>query len=186
MRTNVHHLIEHRARSHPAAPALTVKNQTIGYGELWTSIRGAAAGLSSLGVTAEQRVAVYLDKRVETVAAVFGGASAAGGVFVPVNPLLRSAQVRHILVDCAVTVLVTSPERWALLRGGDLETCPDLEHVVVVGALPDDPPPCRYAVHPWEGLCTPRGAYRAPRRSISTWPRSSTRRGVPEGRKVWC
>ncbi len=164
MRTNVHHLIEHRALSHPAAPALTVKNQTIGYGELWTSIRGAAAGLSSLGVAAEQRVAVYLDKRVETVAAMFG-ASAAGCVFVPVNPLLRSAQVRHILVDCAVTVLVTSPERWALLRG-DLETCPDLEHVVVVGALPDDPPSCRYAVHSWAGLCPPRRHDLAPTATI--------------------
>ena len=43
------------------------------------------------------------------------GASAAGGVFVPVNPLLRPQQVGYILDDCGVRVLVTSPERLELL-----------------------------------------------------------------------
>ena len=80
----------------------------------------------------EQRVAVFLDKRIETVAAIFG-TSAAGAAFVPVNPLLRPAQVGHILRDCDVRVLVTSPERLALMRD-ELASCPTVEHVVLVGA----------------------------------------------------
>ena len=44
------------------------------------------------------------------------GRSAAGGVFVPVNPLLKAKQVGYILDDCAVRVLVTPPERLDLLR----------------------------------------------------------------------
>ena len=36
------------------------------------------------------------------------GAAAAGGVFVPVNPLLKAEQVAYILRDCDVRVLVTS------------------------------------------------------------------------------
>jgi acyl-CoA ligase (AMP-forming) (exosortase A-associated) len=152
MRTNLHHLIEDRARSHPDSPALTFKQATLNYGELWTQVRGVAAGLGELGMAREQRVAVYLDKRIETVAAIFG-VSAAGAAFVPVNPLLRPAQVGHILRDCDVRVLVTSPDRLALMRD-DLESCPTIEDVVLVGArnADEEEPPTPYRVHGWERL----------------------------------
>src|SRR4051794_26306776 len=132
MRTNLSHLIEDRARSHPDSPALTFKQTTLNYEALCTQVRAVAAGLGELGVAREQRVAVLLDKRIETVAAIFG-ASAAGAAFVPVNPLLRPAQVGHILRDCDVRLLVTSSERLALLRD-ELASCPTIEHVVLVGA----------------------------------------------------
>jgi acyl-CoA ligase (AMP-forming) (exosortase A-associated) len=152
MRTNLHHLIEDGALSHPDSPALTFKQQTLDYGALWTLVRGAAAGLVELGVAREQRVAVYLDKRIETVAAIFG-ASAAGAAFVPVNPLLRPAQVGHILRDCDVRVLVTSPERLALMRD-ELASCPTVESVVLVGTRSEEGEPAqRYQVHGWERLC---------------------------------
>jgi len=77
------------------------------------------------------RVAVYLDKRPETVIALFG-AAAAGGVFVPVNPLLKPDQVAYILKDCNVRILVTSPERLGLLTPV-LPECHDLRAVIVVG-----------------------------------------------------
>ena len=157
MRSNLHHLLEQRARSHPETPALTFKKETVSYEELWARTYSAAAGLLRLGATREQRVAVYLDKRIETVAAVFG-ASVAGCVFVPVNPMLRPAQVQHILLDCDVTVLVTSPERLELLRA-ELASCPSLKHVVLVGSV--DVPhhaSSSYAVHRWSELCTPENA----------------------------
>ena len=151
MRTNLHHLVEHAARSHPDSPALTFKKETLNYDALWTQVRGVAAGLRELGVAREQRVAVYLDKRIETVVAIFG-ASAAGAAFVPVNPLLRPAQVGHILRDCDVRVLVTSPERLALLRD-ELTSCPTVEDVVLVGAgIEEAEPSAHYRVHGWEQL----------------------------------
>ena len=160
MRTNLHHLIEDRARSHPDSPALTFKQETLNYDALWTQVRGVAAGLGELGVAREQRVAVYLDKRIETVAAIFG-ASAAGAAFVPVNPLLRPAQVGHILRDCDVRVLVTSPERLALMRD-ELASCPTVENVVLVGARIEEGEPACALPGPWMGAATrigPRGAY---------------------------
>jgi acyl-CoA ligase (AMP-forming) (exosortase A-associated) len=116
-----------------------------------------AAGLRGLGVAPGERVAIYLDKRLETVAAVFG-TSAAGGVFVPVNPLLRPAQVGHILADCAVRVLVTTPERLALVRD-ELETCKSVQHVVIVGGGPTgaERGPS-YAVIDWESVRSAEGA----------------------------
>jgi acyl-CoA ligase (AMP-forming) (exosortase A-associated) len=152
MRTNLHHLVEHGARTHPCSPALTYKTETLNYGGLWSQVQGVAAGLRDLGVTREQRVAVFLDKRIETVAAIFG-ASAAGAAFVPVNPLLRPAQVGHILRDCDVRVLVTSSERLALMRD-ELATCPTVEDVVVVGVGIDEAQAAaHYRVHGWKRLC---------------------------------
>ncbi|MGB3483056.1 MAG: acyl-CoA ligase (AMP-forming), exosortase A system-associated [Mycobacterium sp.] len=154
MRTNLHHLIEDRARSHPETPALTFKRETLGYGELWNRILAAATGLDGLGVMREQRVAVYLDKRPETVVAVFG-ASAAGAVFVPLNPLLRPAQVGHILRDCGVRVLITSAERLALLRD-ELASCPDITDVILVGT-PEVESQHRghHRIHLWDTLSGP-------------------------------
>ena len=79
-----------------------------GVQDLDAMVRQFTAGLMGLGVQRAERVAVYLDKRNETVVASFG-ATAAGAVFVPVNPLLKPEQVAFILRDCNVRVLVTSP-----------------------------------------------------------------------------
>jgi acyl-CoA ligase (AMP-forming) (exosortase A-associated) len=89
-----------------------------------------ASGLIALGVGRGERVAVYLEKRLETVIASFG-AAAAGAVFVPVNPLLKPEQVAFILRDCNVRVLVTSAQRSAALECV-LPHCADLRHVVLV------------------------------------------------------
>ena len=159
MRTILHHLIEHRARSHPDSPAVTFKQETLTYDALWTQVQSVAAGLGELDVARDQRVAVFLDKRIETVAAIYG-ASAAGAAVVPVNPLLRPMQVGHILRDCDVRVLVTSLQRLALMRD-ELASCPTIEHVVLVGArIEQEEPPAHYEVHGWERLRDGlRGAY---------------------------
>ena len=66
--------------------------------------------MAALDIARGARVAVYLEKRIETVVASFG-APAHGAVFVPINPLLKAEQVGYILRDCDVRVLVTSAER---------------------------------------------------------------------------
>jgi len=110
------HLISRAAGAHEGSPALTAGDRTLSYAELGRAVSGFAAGLSAMGLCRGDRVAVYLDKRIEAVVAMFG-AAAAGAAFVPVNPLLRPAQVDHILGDCQVRCLVTSAERLATLGG---------------------------------------------------------------------
>lgn len=134
VRTQLHHIVAETARRLGDQPALTAKELTLTYAELWQEVAGVAAGLRRLGLQRGERVAIYLDKRVETVSAMFG-ASAALGVFVPVNPLLRAEQVAYILADCTARVLVTTPERLQLLRD-QLEGCKSVRHVVVLGAAP--------------------------------------------------
>ncbi|SRR6266511_256838 len=150
MRTQVHHIVAETARTRGDSPALTFKAATLTYGQLWQEIVGVAAGLRRLGLDRGERVAVYLDKRIETVAALFG-ASAAGGVFVPVNPLLRPRQVGHILADCDVRVLVTTAARFALL-GDELAGCKSVEHIVLLDCDPDGVPQATQQVTSWDDL----------------------------------
>ncbi|MGZ8215944.1 acyl-CoA ligase (AMP-forming), exosortase A system-associated [Methylomagnum sp.] len=116
---------------HHARPALAEGTRALGYGQLLEETQRAANLLLALGIGRAERVAVYLEKRVDTVVALFG-AAAAGGVFVPVNPLLKPEQVGHILTDCDVRILVTSPERLELLRE-TLARCRALRTIVLVG-----------------------------------------------------
>lgn len=152
MRTYVHDLVAEMARVRPGAPALSYRDTTVSYEQLWHDVRSFATALHGLGLRRGDRVAVYLDKRIETVVALFG-TSAAGGVFVPVNPLLRPRQVGYILQDCGARVLVTSPDRLALLRG-DLDESKSVENVVLAGydsAAAALEPGDRYAVSGWPG-----------------------------------
>ncbi len=127
-------LIALSAGARPQAVALTYGKHHLRYGELQDSIERFAGGLIGLGLQRGERVAIYLEKRFETVIASFG-APAAGGVFVPLNPLLKPEQVAYILRDCNVRVLVTSPERLALLAAV-LAECHDLRQVVLLDAQP--------------------------------------------------
>ena len=163
MRTSLHHLLETGARSASDASAITYREVTRSYGELWARARQVAGGLAELGLERGDRVAVFLEKRIETVESLFG-ISAAGGVLVPINPLLRASQVAYILGDCDVRVLVTTSERLELLASV-LEDCPQLEHVIVVGDVAQEPGDGTAARQRWADVVD-GAAELVPRRSI--------------------
>jgi acyl-CoA ligase (AMP-forming) (exosortase A-associated) len=142
--------LEASARRDPDAPALTAQATMLSYAALRREVAGAATGLRDLELEAGDRIAIYLDKRVETVVAMLG-CSRAGYVFVPVNPVLRARQVGHILEDCAVKVLVTSADRLRALRA-ELATRKSLRHVLVLGEPLGDDEDCHYRVHTWSDV----------------------------------
>ena len=142
-------LIVLAAAREPEAPALRYGDDRIGYGELNHRVQAVARAFVRLGATRSDRIAVYLEKRPETVISLFA-ASTAGAVFVPINPLLRSKQVQHILKDSNARILVTSPARLAAL-GDVLGQCPDLRHIVTVDGLSRDVPE-GIACLAWEDL----------------------------------
>jgi acyl-CoA ligase (AMP-forming) (exosortase A-associated) len=156
-------LVATSAQRDPDAPALTARKTTTSYTDLHDRTELAAAGLRALGLDGGERVAVFLDKRIETVVALLA-CSRAGGVFVPVNPVLRARQVRHIVDDCAARVLVTSTDRLRALRA-ELSACKSLSYVVVLGHSLVEDNDARYRVLPWsevaervgQGVCPPTG-----------------------------
>ena len=130
-------LIVLAAQQRPQAVALSQGDAQCSYAALNDAVSGVAAGFLQLGVERADRVGIYLEKRLEAVVASFA-APMAGAVFVPINPVLKAQQVAHILRDCNVRVLVTSPERLALLAA-ELSACPDLRHVVLCAPSADMP-----------------------------------------------
>ncbi|MEH6433558.1 acyl-CoA ligase (AMP-forming), exosortase A system-associated [Massilia sp. DD77] len=135
----IHDFIFDSARRTPGASALAYGARRLDYAALALEVEEAGGALLAAGVQPGERVAVYLEKRIENVAAMFG-AAAIGAVFVPVNPLLKAEQVAYILADCNVRVLLTSPERLAPLADA-ITACPDLRTVFVTGdKLPEQRP----------------------------------------------
>ena len=137
------------AERSPNAPALSLKEQRLDYASVAGSLERFAAALVGMGIGKLERVAVYLPKQPETVITMFGAARA-GCAFVPVNPLLKAPQVGHILRDSNVRVLITSPERAVTLET-ELQTCPDLRHLVLTSSGPVQVP-AGLDVLRWEDL----------------------------------
>jgi acyl-CoA ligase (AMP-forming) (exosortase A-associated) len=159
----LHDLIFDSAARAPSTEALVDGGRRVDYAALADLVRQGARSLLSCGLARGERVAVYLEKNIENVAAMFG-AAAAGCVFVPVNPLLKAGQVGHILRDCDVRVLVTSPDRLASL-GDELARCATLRTVFTTG-----PAVCHASspvlLRQWGGLLADLGPPLVPHRVI--------------------
>jgi acyl-CoA ligase (AMP-forming) (exosortase A-associated) len=128
----VHELIARSAERAPEKEALIYQGKRLTYEALASEVERAGNAMLALGLDRAERVAVYLEKRQEAVVSLFA-AAAIGGVFVPVNPLLKPEQVVYILRDCNVRILVTSRERLQLLAPV-LPQCHDLHTVILVNS----------------------------------------------------
>lgn len=102
----LHHLLEHNGA---AADRIAVVDgdRSLTYGDFAGRTADLAAALQGAGIQRGDRVAIFLPKSLEECWAIFG-TSRADAVFVPVNPLLKPPQVRHIVADAGARVVLTS------------------------------------------------------------------------------
>lgn len=113
------------------APALLLRDRQLNYAELERLTGRLAAHLVNHGRTPGDRVACWLGKGL--LAAVLPLAVArAGLVHVPINPVLKRAQVAHILVDSGASLLITNSARAGSLARGDV---PGACHIIDDAAL---------------------------------------------------
>lgn len=110
--------------------ALDDNKQQLTYQQLDQAIDRLADYFIELGLAPMTRIGVYLPKQVEAVISFFA-ASRAGLVFVPINPLLKPAQVSYIAQNCNIELLVTSSQRSKILQG-IFDECEDLIHLLIV------------------------------------------------------
>lgn len=106
----LHHLLDAGA-AHPAREAVIDGDRSFSYDDLSAAVERCAGRLAAAGISRGDRVAVYLPKSFEECWSLIG-TSRADGVFVPVNPLLRSQQVKHIIQDCGARFLITDSVSW--------------------------------------------------------------------------
>ena len=165
MATLLHHFIYEAAERLPSAVALLQRAQMFSYAQLGIDLDHIASGLVALGLAPNERVAVYLPKQYETVLGLFGTA-AAGGVFVPINPILKPEQVGYILRDCNVRVLITARSRAELLAD-ELVRSHDLRHLVLVEGFEEGlQVPASLNCLAWQDLFELSGSANLPHRRI--------------------
>lgn len=177
----LHHLVAASAVRSPDRTALSAAGENLSYAALEARIAAFAGGLRGLHLDRGERVGIFLDKNIANVVATFG-TSAAGGVFVPVNPVLKPDQVGYILRDCNVRVLVTSPERYAALEAV-LADCHDLRHVILTGDGPLPQAPAGATVHPWQAIAgaAPAAGHRVIDTDVAAILYTSGSTGRPKG-----
>lgn len=142
----LHHLLAGRAADGDRVAVIDGERRMT-YGEFGRLMDACAAALQRAGVGQGNRVAIFLPKSLEECWAIFG-TSRAGGVFVPINSLLRVAQIRHIVEDSGAAALITSRalsgqarealagmEGVSLLIVEDIDTAPAAATVPRTGTL---------------------------------------------------
>lgn len=123
------------AHRYPNNEALEYKGEVLSYQQVADDVLSLSGGLGSLGLDKSDRVAIYLEKRLEVASIIFA-ASLSGLTFVPVNPLLKANQVEYIVSDCNAKILFTSFMRLRQIHA-EIANCKDLECVVLVDEVGD-------------------------------------------------
>jgi acyl-CoA synthetase (AMP-forming)/AMP-acid ligase II len=155
----LHELLTASAERALDVAALKLKRAEFTYVQVARLGERFASGLRAAGLSKQERVAVYLPKRPETVVTIFG-ATQAVGVLVPINPLPKPPQVVHILRDRAVRVLVTSAQRAA-----ELADSSELRLLVTVDGVLTEPSASQSAIG-WDDFLAARAG--TPHRVIDT------------------
>jgi acyl-CoA ligase (AMP-forming) (exosortase A-associated) len=106
-------------RGAPEAPALVTREGVLDYAGLERSVGALAAALKSRGLEGGARVASWLPKnRITSLLPL--ACARAGLVHVPINPVLKRAQVAHMLADSGASLLISGEVRLQSLADGDL------------------------------------------------------------------
>lgn len=114
-------LIDHVLAGADDAPALIERGTTLTYREVEQAVARLAGWLAGFGFAPGDRVATWLPK-ARAACLMPLAAPRAGLVHVPINPLLKRAQVAHIMADSGARLLLTQPPRAATLAADDLAT----------------------------------------------------------------
>lgn len=114
--------LDHLAlRGADAATALVLREGPLSFKDLRDRVARLAGWLQAEVAVPGARIATWAAKG-ELTCLMPLAAARAGLVHVPINPLLKRAQVAHILADSGARLLIATPARLAGLEPGD---CPD-------------------------------------------------------------
>lgn len=140
-------LFESLSRDPDACAIEHSKYGGLSYGEFYADVMQLAHMLIELGVQKNDRIGIFLDKQPLSAITPYAAAVAAA-VFVPINPVLKAAQIEHIVHDCNIKVLVISPSRYTALEES-IRSCPSLKALVFASEFGDDFPLPELSVRVW-------------------------------------
>ena len=116
--------LDHLAlRGADESPALVLRGSSLSYKDLRTRVSWLAGWLAAQVPEQGARVASWVAKG-ELGCLMPLATARAGLVHVPINPLLKRAQVAHILGDSGAAMMIATPSRLDSLEAGDVpESC---------------------------------------------------------------
>jgi amino acid adenylation domain-containing protein len=124
---SVHELFERQALRAPEAVAVKAAEVEVSYGELNRRANQLARYLVSLGLKAEARVGVLMERSVEMVVALLGVLKA-GAAYVPLDGSYPRERLSFMLDDAGVSVLLTEQRFAGVVQSDALRTvCLDTE-----------------------------------------------------------
>ncbi|KRB71687.1 non-ribosomal peptide synthetase [Noviherbaspirillum sp. Root189] len=135
----VHALFEEQARSNPHAIALVAEQGQFTYGELNAKANQLAHYLRSLGVVAETRVAICVDRGLDMVAGLLAILKA-GGAYVPMDPDFPGDRLAYMLQDSAPAVLLTQRNLQHVAASHQIQTVYLDADTAFLDAMPDTNP----------------------------------------------
>ena len=112
-------LIRKSAEETPDNIAIFYKDEAVSYKDLYEKMVKLGQNFLAMGLKKQDRVAIYLPNSFESAISCFAAAYV-GMIFVPINPSLKPEQVRHILTDCTVRLIITSSSRLLSLNKKDI------------------------------------------------------------------
>ena len=101
-------------KNNPAAPAVEHEDTLWSYGELESRANRLAWFLRALGIGPEGRVALFVERRAETIAAMLGVLKA-GGAYVPLDPAYPRERLAFMLADSGARVVLAQESLLARL-----------------------------------------------------------------------
>ncbi|HEX8696900.1 MAG TPA: amino acid adenylation domain-containing protein, partial [Longimicrobium sp.] len=102
----IHELFEEQAARTPGAVALVHGGERLTYADLAARVDRLALRLDALGVGLETRVGICLERGPEMIVAVLA-TLAAGGAYVPIDPVYPAERIAYLLEDSGVPVVLT-------------------------------------------------------------------------------
>lgn len=103
----VQHLLDLTSDKYPAQVAVKHGKDAITFEQLHTKSAALAYGLQKFGIGKGERVGILLDKSIAQIISMLG-ALRADFIFVLINSILKENQIRHILNDCGIKLLIAS------------------------------------------------------------------------------
>src|SRR4029434_6857756 len=127
----LHEVMRATAERFPDRPAITFKDAVITFAAFERESNRLSNGLAALGLSAGDRVALYLPNCPQYELA-FYAASKLGAISCPMNPSYREREITYHVNDSGAKVMVTHPTLWPVV-----EACrpqlPTLACVIVTG-----------------------------------------------------
>jgi long-chain acyl-CoA synthetase len=132
----LHHDFRRWAAETPDAIALIAGDERVSYADLARRADGVAALLRAHGVVRGDRVALFLENRIEFVSGVLGALSI-GAVFMPVNPSTKEDKLAYMLNDARASALLTEDSFAGAWRAA-VAASPSVHTVVMTGTEPGE------------------------------------------------